>query len=171
VPTRWADYPPGPARSTWVLLALGDLILVGLGLAQAFGLAGLSPDPLLGGLEAIAGPALLTALVHWANSTSLVRLGVSETGLVLVFPRRTVEVLWSELLPPKLGEGRSGYYFAFYWKKGTGSSHSFIVDPVSAKYMVDHPCCPRWELAATITKELADRPSSPRTNVRVHVDP
>ena len=171
MPILWAEYS---TLKTWQLsavIAAGIVGFVALGLAIAFtpGRAG-TPDPLLGYATAASAPVLFTTVVVWANSTSLTRLGVSENGLVLTFPHRAVEVSWALLGPPSLGVSKAGYFFQFYWKDGPGKIRTFAPDPVSAKYILDHPSCPRWKMPEEFTRVLEEKQGSPSSSVRVHFE-
>lgn len=145
------------------------MIAVSLGLGFFWGRSGYD-SPGLGVAFAILGPVFLTSMILWATYTSLTRLGVSTGGLILVFPRRTLNVAWYALQPPMLGDSKSGPFIQFYWKDGKGKTHSFLPDPVSAKYILDHPSCPKWELSSKLRRALDDNQSRPWKGVKVRIE-
>lgn len=155
---------------TWGIIAVGDAVLVLLGVVIAYvgGYRGGPPEPVIGFPVAVLAPAAFTAFLLWAESWSLVRLGVSDSGVSLEFPKRKFQVPWYELQPPKMRQSKSGYYFEFPWKDSLGRVRTFSPDRVSAKYILDHPACPKWKLPEKLLKELDREQGIPSTEVKVH---
>jgi hypothetical protein len=171
VSTRWATYASWGPWKWGLMIAIADSGLGGLGLAIALVPSGSNPaDPLIGYPAAVLGPLAFTAVSSWAAYGSLTRLGVSQNGLILEFPKTKLEVPWHDLLPPKLGQTKTGYIFEFAWRDSAGKRRTFVVDPVSAKYILGQPSCPRWRLPEKFTRELEIWQRAPWSDVQVRIE-
>ncbi len=170
--TRWADYGGWTSPQLWTLISgLDAACFVAGSVALTFGTNLPTAQRLVEGWSLILGaPALLTFFLLRSDAETPTRVGVSAEGLTLVFRKRTVRILWSDLRAPELGQSKSGYFFRFFWVGVTGKRRPLAVDQATAQYILDQPACPGWELSPKLREVLQGRKQGTFEGVKVRFE-
>lgn len=169
VRTRWADYGGMTASQLWSLVIGLDIAIVIAGVvALAFGsFLPAGQRQIEGWSLVVGGPILLTWLILRSDAEWPVRLGISAEGLVAVFRRKTFKIPWYQLHAPELGSSKGGYFFRFVWTDSEGKRRPLAVDHATARYIIDQPSCPKWELPRKLVEHLREKKDATFESVKV----